>query len=299
MGERRFVRFLPWLVLAIVPVLLLWPGLRPPQGRWFNAFWNLLHVPAFFFLALALRSVFGFWPAVVVGILVACGSEALQSFGGRSGSIGDVFFDCIGIGLAILWMVRSKSPGLFFWLPAFIIGIACLSPAWKYEYAERAHRSRLPEISAFSTVSGRMLWQPQGNAKVSRDGGLRVEIGRGKYGGVSFHPGEQDWSNYSEIVLKVTNPGSEFRLGIRIDDVDTGKVGGGKWHSSSVEVVPGENDLLIPLKPSTQQGMVSDLTGLSRSKTEIDLSRVARLVLFTGEEEKKRVFVINSAFLRR
>lgn len=229
---------------------LLVPGIRPLEGRWHEAWWNLLHVPAFFGLCCALdalvpttgnllaRRIF----VLITALVLAVGTEWAQASLGRSGSWKDLIYDGLGIVLAVVWWRFGRGRGglarIGVGLVAVGIGWACLWPAWGTDWAESQQRNHLPEIGNFSRWETRHLWQAQGSSRVEVDGrGLRVRIWDGRYGGVSFWPGEQDWSNYSVLVLEIENPGNRFELGIRIDDPTSAKRR--EWISSSTLIERG------------------------------------------------------------
>lgn len=267
------------------------------EGRWMEALWNLLHLPAFFLLACFLHAL---WPRswrepVRIGITIGAAlflglaTEGAQSSLGRSGNWGDVAFDAVGIALAVTWLLFGRRRRRFarIGFPALVLGvaIACLWPAWGGDWAEARQNRHLPEIGTFSEWETRMLWQAQGNARVEAvPGGLRLRIGKGRYGGVSYRPGTQDWSSFSRVVVEIENPGEPFELGIRIDDPSSRERG--EWFSSSAVVGSGRQKIEVGLPAGAGDA------------PPIDLARVSRLALFTGREEQGREFVVKSAFLR-
>lgn len=284
------------LVFGVV-VALLYPGLRPIKGLWIEALWDLLHLPTFFLVTCFLHNL---WPdswrgwgrlgiTVTVAFLLALGTEWAQGFLGRSANWGDVAIDAAGIGLGLCWLRtcsdREERFPVWFLVLAAGVGWICLWPAWGTEWAEARLREQLPQLGDFSRWESRMLWRTQGNAQVekTRDG-LGVRIGEGRFSGVSFWSGGQDWSPYQRIVLEILNPGEAFELGVRIDDQDSQE--SKRWFSTSATIATGERQIEIPL-PAGKEGTPT-----------IDLGAVFRLALFTGLENEEREFVVKSAFLR-
>jgi hypothetical protein len=167
---------------------------------------------------------------------------------------------------------------------AFAFGPALLS-----ERAERRAKERLPVIGAFEDRDSLRLWRSQGPATATSDpskGGLLVSLRPGSFGGVRFSPGEQDWSGYSELWLRVSNPGPSLSLGIRIDDRLSSK--DRVWYASSATVMEGDSEIVIPLRKGA----------VKRGSRALDLSRTARLVLFVEKVENPVEFSIISAGLR-
>lgn len=283
------------LLVALVAALLI-PGIKPMEGRWMEALWNLLHLPGFFLLSCLIHSL---WPGSIrtpirFVLTIGCGmglglaTEWTQTFLGRSGNWGDVAFDALGIWLAVIWLCcgrKSLRGRIGFSALVIVVVIACLWPAWGLDWAEAKMGNSLPHVGGFENWETRLLWRAQGNA-TSRGGedGLRVRVGQGRFGGVSFQPGVQDWSSFRILVVEIENPEGLFELGIRIDDSNSRTTG--IWFSDSKRIEPGENRVEVSLQKKEGEGRT------------IDFARVSRLALFTGEEEEGREFFVKSAFLR-
>lgn len=287
--------------LGICLVLLLFPGVNFPPGRWNQAIWDLLHAPLFFGISCLFyrllpekgsrirRVLIAAFLALVAGGLV----EVIQNFTGRSPSLKDFIINAVGIAFAIMWLLHGKcssKAGMFRFFTAAAVALwFCLWPAWSMTMAEALHRRHLPEIGAFSHWAGHRLWRAQGNAVIEfpeREHRLKVIIGDGNFGGVSFRPGAQDWSSYGNVELMIFNPGTPFLLGIRIDDSSSQH--NALWFSTAVEVEQGASRLQISLPKRRGNG----------EGKEIDLSIVERLALFTVDEIESREFFVDSAFLR-
>ena len=300
-GAIRSPRGLAWGAVLIVPVLLLLPVGGPTSGHWAAGFWDLLHLPAFYALTRSLRLLVGVAGdsrgrhllAVGLAILFAFGSEIAQASVGRSSSVHDLVLDAFGIALGAIAPVRS--PGWSLLRKAgfallLLSGVAfAFGPALLSERAERRAKERLPVIGAFEDRDSLRLWRSQGPAVATSDpskGGLLVSLRPGSFGGVRFSPGEQDWSGYSELWLRVSNPGPSLSLGIRIDDRLSSK--DRVWYTSSATVAEGDSEIVIPLGKGAAK----------RGGRALDLSQTARLVLFVEKVEKPVEFSIISAGLR-
>lgn len=271
----------------------------PPRGRWEDALWDLLHVPAFFGVTWSLaelgrRRVSGapFLVFAIVGALVLSGgTELIQGRIGRMASWKDFLFNGVGVALGVAWILARRRPG---WIAKSLVAVAgilalgaCLYPAWGAEWADGRMRDRLPDIGAFGTWESGMVWKTQGNASAeSSSEGLLVEIGPGQFGGVSLWPGGQDWSPWSELELEIENPGEGLILGVRIDDGETRRRRESGWFSSELELEPGSRTVRLRLSEGNPPGR------------DFDFSSIHRLALFTAEQGQPARFRILSATLR-
>jgi hypothetical protein len=218
--------------------------------------------------------------------------EVIQARVGRSASIQDVILDFLGVLLAVSWPHRPET-----WTVlrrslcgGVILGGITLAfaPGLRQELAEHRMRSKLPEIGNFQSIEGRRLWQTQGGATSRVDAGsgaLEIRLVAGEFGGINFSPGRQDWSGYSELVMRFFNPGQPLLLGLRIDD-DT-SADDGVWFSDQVEIMEGLSEVRIEL----------GRRGVSGKKRQIDFCRTRRLVLFVEKTKVPVEFSIISAVL--
>jgi hypothetical protein len=294
-------RALAWGAVLTVLLLLLVPVGGPTANPWSACFWNLLHLPAFYALTRSLRTLSGgvagaprgFFLPALLAILFAAGSELVQSAIGRSASFHDFTLDAFGIALGLLSPVRPLGGSLLQRAGSgllLVCGVAfAFSPAFRAEQAERKAKEKLPVLGDFEDLDCRRLWKAQGPCTATWDpakGGLRVAWRPGAFGGVQFLPGEQDWSPYSELRLKVSNPGPPVPLGIRIDDPLSAK--DRVWRSAEATIGEGDSEIIIPLREGPAR----------RGSREMDLSRTTRLVLFIETVENPVEFFIISAGLR-
>lgn len=294
-----------WIIavagVLVVLTLLVVPVGGPITNRWWASAWNLLHLPAFFILTRSFRYLFRgiesparcLFLTLGLAVFVAAGSELVQMKIGRSASFHDLALNGFGIALGVLRPGRSdfQSPSrtlLCGLLLMAALGFA-FAPALLEVRSEQRWSQKLPVIGDFTNADCRRLWKAQGRAEARPDrngGGLRLSLRPGAFGGVNYLPGEQDWSPYSELKLKIFNPGPPLRLGIRIDDHLS--AADRAWLSDGATVEEGESAIVIPL--ATASGR--------EGRRAIDLSRTTRLVVFLGEVENPVEFLIVSAVLR-
>lgn len=287
--------------ILVVLTLLVVPVGGPITNRWWAGAWNLLHLPAFFILTRSFRYLFGgvidsvprLFLTAALAVFVAVGSELVQMNVGRSASFHDLALNGFGIALGILWPGRTDSRSLARKVfCGLLLTSACafaFAPALLQGRSEQRWSKQLPLIGDFSDADCRRLWKAQGRAEARPDTngeGLRLSVRPGVFGGVNYLPGEQDWSPYSELKLKIFNPGPPFQLGIRIDDHLSAT--DRSWLSAAAIAEGGESAIVIPLTNASGR----------EGQRAIDFSRTRRLVVFLGEVENPVEFLIVSAVLR-
>jgi hypothetical protein len=287
--------------ILVVLTLLVVPVGGPITNRWWASAWNLLHLPAFFILTRSFLYLFRgiegsarrLYPTVALAVFVAVGSELVQMGVGRTASFHDLALNGFGIALGILRPARpdSRSPSKRLFCGVLLISALgfAFAPPLLQARSEQRWGKQLPVIGDFTNADCRRLWKSQGRTEARPDkngGGLRLSVRPGVFGGVNYLPGEQDWSPYSELKLKIFNPGPPFQLGIRIDDHLSAT--DRSWISAAAIAEGGESAIVIPL--ATTSGR--------EGQRAIDLARTSRLVVFLGEVENPVEFLIVSAVLR-
>jgi VanZ family protein len=295
---------LRYLILAgLLLVPLFFPRIRPPDGRVWGAAWDALHFPGFIlitwtFALLLRRFAKSDTSAIVAGaalaLLIATLSELSHDYLGRSSSWKDFGVDCLGIGFGVAgWFLLRRGGSaprvVFAGLVVATLGLLVL-PALRGSRAVREIRGLFPDLGAFHHFGSRHLWVAQGNATATvhpDEAALHVRIGPGHFGGVSYWPAQGDWSGRQTLHIGVDNPGDTFPLGIRIDDVRSASSRHDSRYNGERQIPPGHTEIRLPL---------AEIQHAPAGRT-LDLTRIRRLVLFTGEETTGRQFVIDSAFL--
>ena len=288
--------------VLIVILILLVPVGKPIRNQWGAGSWNLLHLPGFFILARCLLKLLGrvenarrrIFFAAALSLSIGILTEILQGLVGRSTSLEDLILDAVGIALAMLWPLKRMGWTVsrrWVWGAVLVSGIVfAFAPALTNFCLQSHARSRLPAVAGLSQATDLQLWKGQGRAKVKWDkatSSISVQTEPGEaYSGVSFLPGWQDWSNFLEIELSVSNPGKAFVLGFRIDDDHSAE--DRIWFSGENEVKEGASFLRIALPKQEVPGM----------RRPVNLSRVSRLALFVEMNDFPVEFSIKSAVLR-
>jgi len=274
---------IPALALLMLLLLVDLPVPAAANGA-ARHLWNLLHVPLFALVTLLLFRILrrSRGRSVLLAVLLAVGSEVAQQFTPRTPSAADLCADFSGIALALVILGSAR------WRRRTILGLAAsalLVPTllpWVAEArALHARRQAFPSLLRPGLPSG--LWQAQGSTRLeveSIDGGggtgLRVTTAAGSYEGLRYGvPDGVAAAGYTGLRLTCVNPGEAFELGIRADGAD------GTRQSSRVRVGPGRSTLEAHWPPLPGGG---DLL---------------RLVLFTGEHQPARRFLLVEARLLR
>lgn len=279
------------LVLAGLMIVLLVPILPPGEEDGFREnLQNFLHVPLFVAVTLLLRfvqlSLSARWGSLfmcaLAASLLAVLSEMAQGITGRTPAIGDLAADLSGILLACAGLMRGKSRGaLFLRLIFLFVGGGFLSLAIRPLLVEiqttREKREEFPRLVDWDFPNG--LWQAQGASRlrvVEAAGGnaLEVRMARGSYEGLRYLvPRGVDAIDYSGLLIETANPGEAFELGVRVD------YGASQRQYRSIMVPQGRSILR---------------TGWTPNRGD---ERLARIVLFTGEDQPARSFQLLDARL--
>lgn len=282
------------LALAGISILMLMPLPHAAEEDVFERHLrNLLHVPLFTVLMILMRFLqtsfpvkwSSLWLCALAVFLIGAIFEVVQSFTGRSCSLNDLISNLGGILIACAILHRSsqRCDGKLR-LVSLLVGLGILGsvmqPLVNEMLAARAKRANFPELLDLEYPKG--LWQAQGGTrlKVVKGGGvgsvkgLEVLIAAGTYEGLRYVvPWGMDVVDYSGLVIEVDNPGEKFELGVRLD---------------------GEESL-------RQYRSITVPTGRSMLQTEwvstVDGGNLTRVVLFTGEQQPARKFLLLSARL--
>jgi hypothetical protein len=293
--HRLLIKRLRFAALALSLFLLICP--LPPaiqSDPWMSAAMDGLHVPAFAVLTILVRHLFARKSslfAVIISILLAGGVEVIQGVTGRSPSWADFGLGVLGTLLIPwgLWLRHRIIAGMGIALPALLFtGL----PLFNMSAVRTRLTQDLPRLGFAPERGWSSAWHPHDGSltKVlvtSSGRTLQVEVSSGSYRGVSFLPGSQDWSAYRQLDVGIWNPGTAFPLGLRIEDQQSGQAHHQRFNGIFV-IPPGRSEHSLRLDE------------IARGPTErrLDLRRIRRLALFTGENEPARTFVLEEAILR-
>lgn len=214
------------LVMAFAYLVTLWIGLFMPvnfayPARWYGHFQDLLHVPGFALLVVALAV----WTAkptlgVLLAAIAAPAVEILQAFVGRQCSLEDMVLGWLGCALGAAWYLAvPKSLRLRM---ALTVILGATPFVWKYPHYVDAiwYASSFPVLSDFSSPYESSRWYTKQNwlGRVPWPDGTHAgkvtffpdpEEGESKIVLYSFF---QDWSAYRYVCCEFTVPDTSVTL---------------------------------------------------------------------------------------
>lgn len=313
------------VLLALLAIgLLLWllaVG-KPPRPTLFWAeLYNLGHIPLFGLIALlalevsrgllanpASGQVTHYLAAFVMAALISLVSEILQlGVEGREAEVQDAVHDLIG---AICFLAIRSGFDAELWsekaMPqrGFLIGAAGLAlfvAAWPlvalgWHYGMRAaafpvvvdfdSRWQQPFISSPRADLGRKeaptAWRHRTGDMVSV-----IRFRHARWPGVTIREPYPDWSGKSLLRLQIYSPSEEsVKLTLRIDDVEHNQEHKDRFNRT-FSIEPGLNDLAVTL----------DDVRRAPADREMDMRRVAQLILFTNRPSEPFELLISDVWL--
>lgn len=290
MTAGRRAAFLGTLVIALPALALV--AKFPPHPQILAVLNNAAHAPVFGALAVAwlllLREVspLGEWHRFAVAFLatVATGGliELIQPAIGRGAEWVDLLNDALGAitGLALAAAFISRR------LPMLLIALVAAAPVlWPVAEASIAYATRaweFPTVLGGDTRADRFFvrthgvkWEPSMLPPQWSQAGdplsLRIQIVGGNWPGITHNEPQPDWSDYSKLMLDITNPESRpLRLTLRVHDRLHDNRAGDRFNRTIILAAARRSVLVIPLLE-----IASAPEGRS-----LDLSRVAGVILF-------------------
>ncbi|MEW6307068.1 MAG: carbohydrate binding domain-containing protein [Verrucomicrobiota bacterium] len=260
----------------------------------------------FFFLARAVvqSATRAAWLALAASVTIAAGIELIQPLAGRSASLTD-FLNGVagallfGVGVAVHAQGGGRARLLVYLALCVIVTVAVFRPPWLEFKGILWRRANFPVLGDFETAPELRLWVGQGGTDTSQTRlslstnavtrgtfGLRIDAAQGDWGGVTYSAGEMDWSSYSVLRFDLFNPGTAFRLGVRVsDDGDCSAIG--KRFDRELEVPSGWTHVRITSE-DIKHGPKNRL---------LNLRSIRRLTLFGGQNQPARTFYLDAACL--
>ncbi len=280
------------------------PGSDPP--RWLSRAWNLGHVLCFLLWG---RLLFLLWPrsagwsfarqlsfvllfSLIAGALV----EVLQGLIGRTRELADVGRDLLGGALAgVFW-----APGRFSLRPrsrrllqgaVLAVLLLCAWPLLRAVADETIARLQFPVLSSFNTPFEAERWSGRAARTVDPDRqALRLDLGTGKYSGVSLRKFPGDWRGYRSLVLQLHLPGAApLAITVRIHD-RRHRANGSPYDdrfNRTFTLHPGDNRLVIDL---------AEVAAAPKGRT-MDLARISKMGLFATRLPQPAVLYLDEVRL--
>jgi VanZ family protein len=304
--HRKGLSFL----LVVLFALFFFGGPNDQSSRHFIAFWNLGHILFFGLLAYQLFSR-GKWLAgrfsaqalATLGICLVLGAlvELLQYNFHRTPDVGDVLKDVIGGLVGIFFLLSSRRTLRKRILTAFqiiTIGLVGLQvyPVLAALADEFLAREQFPVLSSFETPWEITRWRGSAGFAIDRsvhmDGkcSLRVQLGTGRYSGITliYFPG--NWQGAKGVRLNVYNPTDQMLpLTFWVQDQahDKGRFRYTDRYSHPYSFPKGWTTIFVDV-----QHLCSDLNG-----RPMDTGHMEALGLFAKALPKPRVIYVDDVRL--
>jgi VanZ family protein len=299
------------IALALIAILLAAVVFAPVPGdtRWIRTLHNSAHAPIFGCVSLLMLLVSRSHPrlqelgllaqyllALATAFALGVLTELLQIPAGRDASIEDALQDTIGalaflgIFAAIDSRLRNVPQNAPIRFAAAVVGIVSLGiaaapvirAALKYQQrdmrfpvlADFSHRYDryfiLQQSSEFSPVPLPAPW-----ARTKDESAMRVRLLDGPYPGMNFIEPPLDWSDYSTLVVDLTNPTPmNLQLILRVHDAEHDNQPEDRFRRR-FEVPAGTREVLrVPLQ---------DVAAGPEAR-RLDLHRVAGMIIFRADD---------------
>jgi len=283
-------------LLLVLSIPLLFSGdFDLYQHRLSPFIWNTGHILVFFVLIWLTLNLYkppskpGFLGILMIvnitALLLGLGVEEIQSRLGRQSSFDDVYKNCLGASLAVLFHPEIppithtlKSALRIFILLLLIIALYPLTiniADWLYA------RANFPVLSNFETPFETERWDGQGLivTKLESDNYvLGHKFNTAKYSSLSFLHFPGVWLKYHCFTYRVYNPGSnKVRLTLRINDRlhDETTQRFNDRFNHSLNVLPGWNHYAVDL----------DEVRRAPHTRSMDMSKIKRIIFFTSRLE--------------
>lgn len=304
--RRRDYALIP---VALICLLLLFVGGPGPDSlRSWRFIWGLGHLIGFAVWAClyaAWRKPVGFrrllLEVLILTLLVGGLTEILQAGIGRQATWQDLGNDLVGslLGLTLISPARRELPRrrrIQLQVPLLLVTFWVLWPVLLVVWDDLVAWHQFPLLSGFETALEESRWsgsaarQVSGKVAFAGQKALRVTLSTQRYSGIGLKDFPADWSLYRAIQVQVYNPESEpLTLHFRIHDQrhrEFDNVYSDRFNTS-FKLHRGWNLLRVAL---------ADVAAAPRQR-DLDLSRVAGLVLFVGKLERPRIIYLDDVRL--
>lgn len=310
---------LAWTLLAAALLLFLFLGDVPERTMFWDALFDLGHVPLFGLLTIAvlrlirirrplMPPVAAWWTAFLVAIATGVATELIQFLQpNREPSFTDLARDAAGAAAFLLVAAALPNVGggatpvrtrrgrfAAIVLAVTLVAVAGSELAGVVAVLTARHRA-MPTLAAFDgSWWERRLIEAGGGSVLTpgvrpghvapdfREPLARLELKAGTYPGITIREPYPDWRGYHRLVVTIVSElDSPLPLTIRVHD---------RWHDQrmadrfnrSLTVAPGVNHLVIPLEAIRQ----------APDRREMDMSAIRGIIIFGYRlESPVRVFI--------
>jgi hypothetical protein len=297
--------------LAVLCFLLLFvggPGAY--SSRTFTYAWGLGHLLSFglwSWLYLQWRSRQALWrqcvEVLLLALLLGAGTELLQACIGREATWQDLGNDLLGCLLVLVFTAQLKTK-LRLWqlwllrIPVLLIVGWVVLPFLKVAVDDLVAKQQFPLLSGFETPLELGRWGGNSSRRLDRQfiysgaASLRVDLNTDRYSGLTLKHFPGDWSRHRALRFQLYNPqAEEFELHFRIHDQQH-RENNNRYtdrFNTSLLLQPGWTELEFPL---------ATVARAPRGR-QMDLSKIAGIVLFVGKLDEPRTFYLDDVELVR
>mgnify|MGYP001823314721 CR=1 FL=1 len=278
-----------------------------------TTFLNSLHIFVFAAIAVLIHSaikrstnlessaVFIF--ALLASVALGAISEAAQMTGPRDASVADLVLDSLGAAGALLiyaGLRSSLTPQRSLRIAALLGGVVLLLLAlmplltissayvWRFTIKPTLVSFELPLVNTFVRPQNARLsveYDSQVNTNVGH-----IELQRGSWPGLIIHNIWPDWTEYSELVIDISVPGTtSLDIHVRVHDRahNAGEQPYNDRFNKTWSLPAGSHELRIPLE-EIQSAPVG---------RAMNLSQIDGIVIFCTRHEAGRTFTLHRIFL--
>ncbi len=264
---KRLILLSGSLLLALY--LLLVVDLAAFHSRALNALWNRAHVGLFVMLTFAFdytllrryprRALLWSLMLSIPLVLFALITEGLQTLTQRQASVEDVWWDIIGIALAMsliaAWRFSHNTrQKVFFTGIALALFTATVFSPLMLALADWRNEKDFPLLSNMERFSDHYLWSrgeiSDEHAKAGTHA-LKVALKAELYSGTTLRHMPGDWTQFESLHLSVFNPNADILpLSLRVQDSvhDHSEQVHSDRFNHDFNAKPGWTDLVIPLQ---------------------------------------------------
>ncbi len=310
MGQsHRFSRQIVLPVLALVCLPLLFVGGPGPYSmRTFSYAWGLGHLVCFAlwgWLYLRWRIGQPLWrqafEVLLLALLLGAGTELLQAMIGRQATWQDLGNDVLGALLALVFSPQLKHrlqrwPLWGMRLPTLLLVGWIVLPFLQVMTDDLVAHQQFPLLSGFETPLEPSRWGGNSSRRLDHDisasgsAALRVDLNTDRYSGLALKHFPADWSRYRALSLQLYNPQPvPFELHFRIHD---------QAHRASDYRYSDRFNTSLLLQPgwTELEFSLGEMAKAPKGR-QMDLSRIAGMVLFVGKLEEPKTFYLDDVQL--
>lgn len=307
--SSRLIAYFVAVTLLVTSVLF-----SPSWGNWLwlRTLHDFAHGPVFGLIAVVLlmaQRQLGrgdtrqqYVVAMLISVILGGGTELIQWITGRDPSWRDFGADILGIAtfVASYAAFDARLKGLRRGLMALAtIGIAAM--LWPLAITAHAYYERAAAFPLifdlnrglgmyFITTRQVQIGVERLPAPWSQESALLVEFLPGKWQGIELREPPPDWRGYDHLLVDLVNPSSELlRVVVRVDDEQHNLRFADRYNGNFDVAAHSRSSLRIPI----------DAIRTAPKDRDLDLARIARVVVFRREDSQAPAMFVSRMKLER